>query len=235
MCIFRFSRVFFRPFKFYTIFAADVYSCNHKNDSNTVLNHRMSATLLYSNRGLTYTSCLAYSAARILRAGGRTRNALLQRRFWSALIRNSFRVGPDVASRIKCKYNCARISRLYLASDFLTTPPPRIARHCDPLRLGMFAPRRLRSLQPGDVCSPHLMMYISSTKIFNSATQAGSSVLPRFRADFVAKIQHVMCSECAIVAIPSYTDRATVIQLLTHSVRHALSDSIFTSPIPMVT
>ena len=34
-----------------------------------------------------------------------------------------------------------------------------------------------------------------------------------------------MYSEGAIVAIPSYTDRVTVIQLLTHSMRHALSDS----------
>ena len=43
-----------------------------------------------------------------------------------------------------------------------------------------------------------------------------------------------ICSECAMLAILSYTDRATVIQLLTHSMRHASSDSIFTSPIPMV-
>ena len=52
-------------------------------------------------------------------------------------------------------------------------------------------------------------------------------MLPRFRADFIAKIQHAMYSEGAIVAIPAYTDRATVIQLSTHSMRHALSDSIF--------
>ena len=29
MCIFRFFRVFFGPFKFYTIFTAEVYSCSH--------------------------------------------------------------------------------------------------------------------------------------------------------------------------------------------------------------
>ena len=43
-----------------------------------------------------------------------------------------------------------------------------------------------------------------------------------------------ICSECGMLAILSYTDGATVIQLLTHSMRHASSDSIFTSPIPMV-
>ena len=29
MCVFRFFRVFFRPFNFYTIFTAEVYSCHH--------------------------------------------------------------------------------------------------------------------------------------------------------------------------------------------------------------
>ena len=145
-------------------------------------------TLLYANRGRTHTPCLAYSAARTFRAGGGTRNALLQRRFWSAVARNSIRVGPDVASGMKCKYKCARISRLYLAAEFQTNPPPRIARHCDPLRHRIFAPRRLRSLQPGkDVCSPHLMMYISSTKIFNSATQAASALYSHVSARILSR------------------------------------------------
>ena len=119
------------------------------NNGNSVPNHGMAGTLLYPNRGLTYTPCLAYSAARTLRAGGGTHDALLQQRFWSAIARSSLRVEADVASGIKCKYNCARISRLYIASEFRTNPRPRIARHCDPLRLRIFAPRRLRSLQPG--------------------------------------------------------------------------------------
>ena len=108
-----------------TIFTASFYSCYHKyNDSNTVLNHRMATILLYANRELTYAPSLAYSAARTLRAGGGTRNALLQRRFRSAISRSSFRVGPDVAPGIKCKYNRVRISGLYLASDFRTSLPP---------------------------------------------------------------------------------------------------------------
>ena len=57
MCVFRFSRVFFRPFKFYTIFAAEVYSCYHipGNDSSSVPNHGIAATLAYINRELTNT------------------------------------------------------------------------------------------------------------------------------------------------------------------------------------
>ena len=48
MCVFRFSRVFFffsRPFKFNTIFTAEVYSCYHG----------IAATLTYVNRELTNT------------------------------------------------------------------------------------------------------------------------------------------------------------------------------------
>ena len=113
---------------------------------NTLPNHGIAPTLLYTNRELTYTLCLAYSAATTLRAGGGTRNVLLQRRFRSAISRSSFRVGPDVAPGIKCKYNCARISRLYLASDLRTIPPPPNRDHCDPQRLRIFPPRRLRSV-----------------------------------------------------------------------------------------
>ena len=79
ICIFRFSGVFFCPFKFYTIFTEDFYSCYYKNYCNTVLNHGMAATLFYANRGLTYTPSIAYFAARTLRAEGETRNASLQR------------------------------------------------------------------------------------------------------------------------------------------------------------
>ena len=122
MCIFRFSRLFFRPFKCYTMFTAEVYSCYH---TMMVVLYQTMAPLrhcLCKPRADQY-SCLPFFAARTLRAGGGTRNALLQRRFRSAISRNSFRVGPDVASGIKCKYNCARISRLYLASEFRTNPP----------------------------------------------------------------------------------------------------------------
>ena len=128
------------PFKFYTIFAREFYSCQY-----TVPNHGMGAPLLYPNRELTYTTCLTYSVARTLRTGGESRDALLQRRFRSAISRSFLRVGPDVTSGIRCEYNCEWISRLYLASDLRTTPPPN-RDHCDPQRFRTFPPRRLRSL-----------------------------------------------------------------------------------------
>ena len=53
MCVFCFSRVFLRPFKFYTIFTAEVYSCYHTvNDSISVPNHGIAATLAYVKREL---------------------------------------------------------------------------------------------------------------------------------------------------------------------------------------
>ena len=55
MCVFRFSRVFFRPFKFYTIFTAEVYSCLSYNNGSSVPNHGIAATLAYVNRELTNT------------------------------------------------------------------------------------------------------------------------------------------------------------------------------------
>ena len=58
MCVFRFSRaVFFScPFKFYTIFTAEFYSCYHTvNDSSSIPHHGLAATLAYVNRELTNT------------------------------------------------------------------------------------------------------------------------------------------------------------------------------------
>ena len=71
----------FPPVQVLYCFLRQMFAHAIVNDSYTVLSHGMTATLLYANRGLTYTPCLAYSAARILRAGGGKRNAFLPRRF----------------------------------------------------------------------------------------------------------------------------------------------------------
>ena len=112
----------FSPFRFQPLPVQVLYYSYRR----VLPNHGMGATLLYANRELTYTPCLTYSAARTLRTGGGSRNALLQRRFRSAISRSSLRVKPDSTPEIKCEYNCEWISRLYLASDLRTTPP-RIA------------------------------------------------------------------------------------------------------------
>ena len=113
MRIFNFSAFSFSspcPFKSYTFFTAEFYSCYYIcSDSNTVPNHRMAATLLNANRVLTCTHCLPYSTATTLRAGGGTRNVSLQRRFRSALFRSTLNIGLDVAPGIKYKYNRVQI------------------------------------------------------------------------------------------------------------------------------
>ena len=155
---------------------------------------------------------LPCTAARVLQAGGGTRNALLQRRLWSAIFRSTLCVEPDVALGIKCEYNRARISRLYLASDSSDDPlPPQIARHCDPQRLRIFPSPRLCSLQPSKYfCSPYLMMHtgISQTKIFNSTTQAASTLnCPTVSARFFSRKYNMHCvPKVQSLQFSSYTD-----------------------------
>ena len=48
MCVFRLSRVFFRPSMVYTIFTAEA-------SSSVLINHGIAATLAYVNRELTNT------------------------------------------------------------------------------------------------------------------------------------------------------------------------------------
>ena len=141
-----------------------------------------------------------------------------------------------MASGIKCKYNCARISRLYLASEFRTKPPA-------PNRSSLRPPATQNFRAPECAFAPALkrLMFSTSddvhllTKIFNSRTQATSAgALSHIPTRILSRKYNMRC-ESAIVAIPSYTDGTTAIQLLKHSMRHVLSDPIFTSPIPMVT
>ena len=91
-----------------------LFSQQSFNDSNTVPNHGMAVTLVCADRELTYISCLAYSAARALRAGGGTRNTLLQRRFRSAISRSTLHVpagvGPGSPSRDAVNWLPSRFS-----------------------------------------------------------------------------------------------------------------------------
>ena len=141
-----------------------------------------------------------------------------------------------MASGIKCKYNCARISRLYLASEFRTNPPT-------PNRSSMRPPATSKFRAPASAFAPDLKIFLFSAsidvhllmKIFNRTIQAASTeALFHVPARILSPKYNMRC-DSAIVAIPSYTDRTTAIQLLKHSMRHVLSDAIFTSPIPMVT
>ena len=119
MCVFRFCRVF------HTMFTAEVYSCYHTvNDSSSITNHGIAATLAYYvNRELTNT--LVFLVSPRGPYGREEEHAIhyYSGGFGQPISRNFFRAGPDVASGIKCKYNCARILRPYLAPEFRTNPP----------------------------------------------------------------------------------------------------------------
>ena len=117
---FAFPASFFRPFKVYTNF----------DSSSVPINHGFAATLAYVNRELTNTLVSLVSPR-----GPYGREEEHAMRYYSG---GSFRTGLDVATGIKCEYKCARISRLYLASDSGRTPPNR-----SPLRLRIFAPKSL--------------------------------------------------------------------------------------------
>ena len=163
MCVFRFSRVFSRRPRFILFLQQRFTPAIILNDSSSVLiNHGIVAILTYVNRELTNTLVVLMSPR-----GPYGREEERAMRYYSGGFGQQFLAIPSALGWTwllgkKCKYNCARISRLYLAPNSGRTLPPRIARHCDPLRLRIFAPRNVRSLQPSkDSCSPHLMMYIS--------------------------------------------------------------------------
>ena len=189
----------------------------------------MAATLLYVSRELTCTIHLAYSVARTLRVGEGTRNALLQRRCRSAISPSTLRVGPDVAPGIR-----VRISRLYIASDIRTNPPP-------PNRSSLRSPVTYNFPASASAFALAFKRLVFSTsddvhllnETLNSTAQAASTKhSPTVSARNLSRKYNMDC----VPKVPSlqfffYTDRITVIQLLTHSMRHAFSGSIFTSPI----
>ena len=106
---FAFPASFFRPFKVYTNFTEEVYSYFYTVNSSSSVPKPWPRcdTSLCKPRADQY-SRLPCVAARTLPAGGGTRNTLLQRRSRSAICCHSFSAGLDVASGIKCKYNCAQ-------------------------------------------------------------------------------------------------------------------------------
>ena len=146
---FAFPASFFRLFKVYTNFTEEVdsYYYTVNNSSPVPINHGLAATLAYVNRELTNTLVSLVSPR-----GPYRREEEHAMRYYSGGFGQRFLAIPSALgwtwfSGIKCKYHCAQTSRLYLASE-IRPPPPRSARHCDPLRLRIFAPRNVRSLQP---------------------------------------------------------------------------------------
>ena len=148
MCVFRFSRViFFRPFKFYTLFTTETYSCYHTfKDSSSIPHHGIAATLAYVNRELTNTIVFLMSPR-----GPYEREEKHAVRNYSGGFGQRFLAIPSALGRtwllgLNASIT-ARGSRVSISPpNSGRTPSPRIARHCDPLRLRIFAPRNVRSL-----------------------------------------------------------------------------------------
>ena len=118
------------------------------NDSSSVPNHGTAATLAYVNRELTST--LVFLISPRGPCGREEEHAM---RYYSGGFGQLFLAIPSALGRTSLPgYNAsitARGSRVFISPpNSGRTPPPRIARDCDPLRLRIFAPLCLRSLQP---------------------------------------------------------------------------------------
>ena len=132
-----------------SLFTAEVYSYYYTvNDSSPIpINHGPAATLAYVNRKLINT--LVYLLSPRGPYGREEEHAM---RYYSGGLGQRLLAIPSALGWTwLLGYNASIIARRpqvsYLASE-IQPPPLRSARHCDPLRLRIFAPRNVRSLQP---------------------------------------------------------------------------------------
>ena len=146
---FAFLAFFFRPFKVFTNFTAEVYSYYYtvNNSSPVPINHGLAATLAYVNRELTNTLVSLVSPR-----GPYRREEEHAMRYYSGGFGQRFLAIPSALGWTwLLGYNAsiiARRPRVSISPPKSEPPSPRSARHCDPLRLKIFAPRNVRSLQP---------------------------------------------------------------------------------------
>ena len=148
MCIFRFSRIFFRPVQVFYIFYSRGLLLLSYDDSSYVPNHGTAATLAYINRELTNTLVFFISPR-----GSCGREEKHSMRYYSGGSVSDFSQflprwtgrGSRDKMQVYLRTDLTSLSRLRIPDE---PPPPRIARHCDPLRLRIFALRNVRSLQP---------------------------------------------------------------------------------------
>ena len=112
-----------------------LYTVN--NSSYVPINHGLAATLAYVNRELTNALVSLVSPR-----GPYGREEEHAMRYYSGGLGQRFLAIPlALGWTWLLGYNASIITRR-------PRPPPRSARHCDPLRLRIFAPRNVRSLQP---------------------------------------------------------------------------------------
>ena len=146
---FAFPAFFSRPFKVYTNFTAEVYSYYYpvNNSSSVPINHGLAAILAYVNRELTNALVSLVSPR-----GPYGREEEHAMRYYSGSLGQRFLAIPSALGWTwLLGYNAsliARRPRVSISPPKSNPLPPRSARHCDPLRLRIFAPRNVRSLQP---------------------------------------------------------------------------------------
>ena len=142
---FAFPASFFRPFKVYTNFTEEVYSYFYT--VSVPINHGLAATLAYVNRELTNTLVSLVSP----RGPYRREEEHAMRYYSGGLGQRFLAIASALGWTWLLGYNAsiiARRPRVPISPPKSDPPPPRSARHCDPLRLRIFAPRNVRSLQP---------------------------------------------------------------------------------------
>ena len=132
-----FPRLFFSARSRFILFLQQRITPAIIDSSSVPINHGPAATLAYVNRELINTLVSLVSPR-----GPYGREEEHAMRYYSGGLGQRFLAIPSALGWTwLLGYNASIIARR-------PRPPPRSARHCDPLRLRIFAPRNVRSLQP---------------------------------------------------------------------------------------
>ena len=142
-----FPRLFFSARSRFILFLQQRITPAIIDSSSVPINHGPAATLAYVNRELINTLVSLVS-----QRGPYGREEEHAMRYYSGGLGQRLLVIPSALGWTwLLGYNAsiiARRPRVSISPPKSDPPPPRSARHCDPLRLRIFAPRNVRSLQP---------------------------------------------------------------------------------------
>ena len=142
-----FPRLFFSARSRFILFLQQGITPAIIDSSSVPINHGPAATLAYVNRELINTLVSLVSPR-----GPCGREEEHAMRYYSGGLGQRLLAIPSTLGwRWLLGYNAsiiARRPRVSISPPKSDPPPPRSARHCDPLRLRIFAPRNVRTLQP---------------------------------------------------------------------------------------
>ena len=147
MCISLFPRLLFSARSKFILFLQQRVTPALIDSSSVPMNHGPASTLAYVNRELINTLVSLVSPR-----GPYGREEEHAIRYYSGGLGQRLLVIPSALGWTwLLGYNAsiiARRPRVSISPPKSDPPPPRSARRCDPLRLRIFAPRNVRSLQP---------------------------------------------------------------------------------------